>query len=68
MSRIAVVTGGTHGIGAATANALQAEGYKVAAAAAAFNKETSMAIFGMAIFQMRRLRVGWRTVSRLTIG
>lgn len=48
MSRIAVVTGGTHGIGAAIANALHAEGYKVAAnyaAAAAFNKETGMAIF-----------------------
>ena len=47
MARVAVVTGGTRGIGAAVAKALEAEGYVVAAtyagndeAAAAFTDET----------------------------
>jgi acetoacetyl-CoA reductase len=49
MARIAVVTGGTRGIGAATARALKAEGYGVAAvyhgndaAAQAFSRETGI--------------------------
>ncbi|CAN1530053.1 FabG Dehydrogenases with different specificities (related to short-chain alcohol dehydrogenases) [Rhabdaerophilaceae bacterium] len=49
MSRVALVTGGTRGIGAAISKALQAAGYKVAAnfagneeAAAAFTKETGI--------------------------
>ena len=49
MARVAVVTGGTRGIGAAVAKALKAEGYIVAAnyagndeAAAAFSKETGI--------------------------
>ena len=52
MSRVALVTGGTRGIGAAIAKALQAAGYKVAAtyggndeAAAKFKTETGIAVF-----------------------
>src|ERR1019366_8030884 len=52
MSRVALVTGGTRGIGAAIAKALQAAGYKVAAnyggndeAAAKFKTETGIAAF-----------------------
>src|SRR5476651_1394892 len=52
MSRVALVTGGTRGIGAAIAKALQAAGYKVAAnyggndeAAAKFKAETGIAVF-----------------------
>ena len=52
MSRVALVTGGTRGIGAAISKALQAAGYKVAAtyggndeAAAKFKAETGIAVF-----------------------
>jgi len=52
MSRVAVVTGGTRGIGAAISKALQAAGYKVAAtyfgndeAAARFKSETGVAVY-----------------------
>ena len=52
MSRVALVTGGTRGIGAAIAKALQAAGYKVAAvyhgndeAAAKFKASTGIAVF-----------------------
>jgi acetoacetyl-CoA reductase len=52
MSRVALVTGGTRGIGAAIVKALQAAGYKVAAtyggndeAAAKFKAETGIAVF-----------------------
>ena len=52
MARVAIVTGGTRGIGAAISAALKDAGYAVAAnyagndeAAAAFNKETSIAVF-----------------------
>ena len=52
MARVAVVTGGTRGIGAAVAKALQAAGYKVAAvyhgndtAAEAFKAETGIAVY-----------------------
>ncbi len=52
MSRIALVTGGSRGIGAAIAKKLQEEGYKVAAnyagnedAAVAFTRETGIATF-----------------------
>ena len=52
MSRVALVTGGTRGIGAAIAKALQAAGYKVAAnyggnddAAAKFKTETGIPAF-----------------------
>lgn len=52
MSRVAVVTGGTRGIGAGIAKALKQAGYKVAAtyhgndaAAAAFREETGISVF-----------------------
>src|SRR5450631_3933733 len=52
MSRVALVTGGTRGIGAAISKALKAAGYKVAAnyggndeAAAKFKAETGIAVF-----------------------
>ncbi|GAB4237044.1 MAG: beta-ketoacyl-ACP reductase [Methyloligellaceae bacterium] len=52
MARVALVTGGTRGIGAAISKALKAEGYAVAAnyagndeAANAFNKETGIAVY-----------------------
>jgi acetoacetyl-CoA reductase len=52
MGRVAVVTGGTRGIGAAISKALQAAGYAVAAsyagndeAAAAFKKDTGIAVY-----------------------
>jgi acetoacetyl-CoA reductase len=52
MSRVAIVTGGTRGIGAAISKALKAAGYKVAAsyagndeAAKAFNAETGIHVY-----------------------
>ncbi|RFB78549.1 beta-ketoacyl-ACP reductase [Methylovirgula sp. 4M-Z18] len=52
MSRVAIVTGGTRGIGAAISKALKAEGYKVAAtyagndeAAAKFKAETGVNVY-----------------------
>ena len=52
MARVALVTGGTRGIGAAICKALQAAGYKVAAvyhgndeAAQKFKSETGIAVF-----------------------
>ncbi|MGZ3412101.1 MAG: SDR family NAD(P)-dependent oxidoreductase, partial [Xanthobacteraceae bacterium] len=52
MSRVAVVTGGTRGIGAAIAKALKAAGYRVAAnyagndeAAQKFKSETGIAVY-----------------------
>ena len=52
MTRVAVVTGGTRGIGAAISKALKAQGCKVAAiyagndeAAAAFKAETGIAVY-----------------------
>ena len=52
MSRVALVTGGTRGIGAAIAKALKAKGYKVAAnyagndeAAQKFKIETGISVF-----------------------
>jgi acetoacetyl-CoA reductase len=52
MSRVAIVTGGTRGIGGAISTSLKDAGYKVAAvyggndaAAEAFNKETGIAVY-----------------------
>ena len=52
MSRVAIVTGGTRGIGAAISTALKAKGYSVAAsyagnddAANAFKEETGIPVY-----------------------
>jgi acetoacetyl-CoA reductase len=52
MSRVAVVTGGTRGIGAAISNGLKTAGYKLAAsyagndeAAATFKSDTGIAVY-----------------------
>jgi len=54
MGRVALVTGGTRGIGAAVCKALKKAGYNVAAnyggndaAAKAFKKETKIPVFGV---------------------
>ena len=63
MSRVAVVTGGTRGIGAAISKALAAAGYKVAAtyhgndeAAAKFKAETGVNVYKWDVGELRRLR------------
>ena len=63
MSRVAVVTGGTRGIGAAISKALKAAGYKVAAnyggndeAAQKFKAETGIAVYKWDVVVLRRLR------------
>ncbi len=70
MSRVAVVSGGTRGIGAAIAKALQAEGYKVAAnyagndaAAAVFNRETGIAVFKWDVSDFDACKAGIRQVE-----
>ena len=63
MSRVAVVTGGTRGIGAAISKALVAAGYRVAAtyhgndeAAAKFKAETGVNVYKWDVARLRRLR------------
>jgi acetoacetyl-CoA reductase len=70
MSRVAVVTGGTRGIGAAIAKELHTAGYKVAAnyagndtAAAAFNCETGVAIFKWDVSDFEACQEGVRRVE-----
>jgi len=67
MSRVAVVTGGTRGIGAAISAALKAAGYTVAAnycgndeAAKAFNEQTGIAVykFNVADFKSVKEAIG----------
>ena len=61
MARVAIVTGGTRGIGRAISETLKAEGYKVAAnfagneeAAAKFTKETGVADIQMGCWRALR--------------
>ena len=63
MARVAVVTGGTRGIGAAVSKALKAAGYKVAAtyhandeAAAKFKAETGVHVYKWNVGEIRGLR------------
>jgi acetoacetyl-CoA reductase len=65
MSRVAIVTGGTRGIGAAISRALHAEGHKVAAnyagndeAAAAFKRATGIAVFKWDVSDFEACTVG----------
>ena len=63
MARVALVTGGTRGIGAAISKALKAAGYKVAAnyagndeAAEKFKAETGIPVYKWDVVRLRRLR------------
>ena len=71
MARVAVVTGGTRGIGAAISKALKAAGYKVAAnyagndeAAQKFKAETGITVYKWDVSSLRRLRRRPRSRSR----
>jgi acetoacetyl-CoA reductase len=70
MSRVAVVTGGTRGIGGAISKMLGAAGYKVAAnyashdeAAAAFNRETGIAVYKWDVSSFDACFAGTRRVE-----
>jgi acetoacetyl-CoA reductase len=70
MSRVAVVTGGTRGIGAAIARALKEQGYKVAAvyagndaAAEKFKSETGIATFKWDVSSYDACTEGLKTVE-----
>jgi len=70
MSKVAVVTGGTRGIGAAISRALKAEGYKVAAnyagndeAAAAFAAETGIDVFKWSVASYEECAEGIANVT-----
>lgn len=70
MSRVALVTGGTRGIGAAVCKALKAAGYKVAAnyagndaAAAAFTAETGIATFKWDVSDFEACKAGIAEVT-----
>jgi acetoacetyl-CoA reductase len=70
MSRVAVVTGGTRGIGAAIAKALQKAGYKVAAnyggndeAAQKFNSETGIPVFKWDVSSFEACNAGIQKVA-----
>ncbi len=65
MARVALVTGGTRGIGAAISVALKDAGYKVAAsyggndaAANAFNDETKIAVYKWDVGDFEACRAG----------
>ena len=70
MGRVALVTGGTRGIGAAVSKALKAAGYQVAAnyagndeAAAAFTKETGISAFKWDVSDFEACRTGIAEVA-----
>ena len=70
MSRVAVVTGGTRGIGAAISKALTVEGYKVAAvyasndtAASAFAANTGIHVFKWDVSSSDACRTGLARVE-----
>jgi acetoacetyl-CoA reductase len=70
MARVAVVSGGTRGIGAAIAKALKAAGYKVAAnyagneeAAAKFKTETGIAVYKWDVSSHEACAVGLKKVE-----
>jgi acetoacetyl-CoA reductase len=70
MSRVAVVTGGSRGIGAAISKALRAEDYKVAAtyagnddAANAFKKETGIPVYKWDVSNTEACAVGLKQVE-----
>jgi acetoacetyl-CoA reductase len=69
MSKVAVVTGGTRGIGGAISKALKAEGYQVAAnyagndaAAAAFADETGIEVFKWSVASYEECAAGIEAV------
>jgi acetoacetyl-CoA reductase len=71
MARVAVVTGGTRGIGAAVSKALQAAGYKVAAnyagndeKAKAFNKDTGISIYKWDVSSFDACKAGIAQVTK----
>jgi acetoacetyl-CoA reductase len=70
MSRVALVTGGTRGIGAAISKALKAAGYKVAAnyhgndeAASKFKAETGIAVFKWDVSSFEACSAGVKKVE-----
>lgn len=70
MSRLAIVTGGTRGIGAAISKALKKQGYKVAAnyahndsAAETFSKETGIATYK---WDVSNLKLCQKNIAKIT--
>jgi acetoacetyl-CoA reductase len=71
MARVAVVTGGTRGIGAAISKALKAAGYKVAAnyagndeKANAFHKETGIPIYKWDVCDFESCKTGLAQIAK----
>ena len=75
MTRLAVVTGGTRGIGAAISRELSSNGYRVAAtysgnaaAAEAFNQETGIAVFPWNVSDYAACESGIHAVTKALDG
>ena len=71
MNRVAVVTGGTRGIGAAISKALAASGYSVAAiyhgndeAAARFHAETGVSVYKWDVASFEACAAGLAQVAK----